>query len=138
MGKRWWTFEHPADVGLAARADDLAGLFEALGEGLARQICPGGVRADKSIPVRVEADDLESLAVEFLAGLVRLFELERFLVGSVHVVKIADGQVVAAAAGEAYDPARHQLGAEIKAVTYHQVRVAREDGGWTARVILDV
>ena len=41
-------------------------------------------------------------------------------------------------AGEPYAPARHDVRTEVKAVTYHQLSVTRQAGGWVARVILDL
>ena len=38
MAKECRTFEHPSDLGLEATADSLGELFEALGEGAARQL----------------------------------------------------------------------------------------------------
>lgn len=139
MAKDCWTFEHPADLGLEARADTLAELFEALGEGMAEQMCPrSSVREKRSLPVQAEGDDLGSLAVEFLTALLRAFHLERFLVARVRVGEVTDNKVQAEVAGESYDPRRHEIGVEIKAVTYHQLSVARQGDGWTARVILDI
>ena len=40
--------------------------------------------------------------------------------------------------GEVYDPARHELYREFKAVTYHDLRVEKTGGIWRARVIFDV
>lgn len=139
MAKRWWTFEHPADLGLAARADSLEELFEALGEGLGRQICPGGaVRPELTRRVEVDSDELGSLAVDFLSELLRLFHLERFVIARVAVEEIVGNALRGEIDGETYDPARHELAAEVKAVTYHQLQVAREGDQWAARVILDV
>ena len=39
---------------------------------------------------------------------------------------------------EPYDPERHPLRTELKAVTYHQLEVARDGDEWTGRVIFDV
>jgi SHS2 domain-containing protein len=37
------------------------------------------------------------------------------------------------------DPARHQMDHEVKAITYHGLRVARQDDGtWLAEVIVDI
>jgi SHS2 domain-containing protein len=41
-------------------------------------------------------------------------------------------------AGEPYDPARHRLRGEVKAITWHELGIVQVDGGWRARVILDV
>ncbi len=44
----------------------------------------------------------------------------------------------ALAAGEPYDPARHELRAAVKAATYHRLSVHEAAGGWEGRVLLDV
>jgi SHS2 domain-containing protein len=54
------------------------------------------------------------------------------------ILYLARSQVTARLRGEAFDPARHQLKQEIKAVTYHQAFVQTTVQGWKGRVILDV
>ena len=139
MGKHCETFEHTADVGLAARADTLGGLFEALAEGLADYICSRqSVRADRTRPVAVRAEDVEALAVDFLWEVMTAIQAGRFMVATARVKEISDTAVAAELAGEAYDPARHELKTEVKAVTYHQLKIAREGEQWIGRVILDL
>jgi len=139
MAKHFETFEHPADIGLQASADSLGGLFEAAAEGLAEQMCPRAtVRPVRAVRIDVAAEDVEALLVDFLSAVLRRFDLDRFLLSSVRVERIDAKAVSAEVRGETYDPARHELAAEIKAVTYHQLAVARDGNGWTARVILDV
>jgi SHS2 domain-containing protein len=41
-------------------------------------------------------------------------------------------------AGEPFDAARHRILREVKAVTYHDVKVERDGEGLTARLILDI
>jgi len=139
MSKHFETFEHPADIGLQAGADSLGGLFEAAAEGLAEQMCPRAtVRPLRTVRIEVRAEDVEALLVDFLSALLRRFDLDRLLVSAVSVERIDETVVSAEVRGETYDPDRHELAAEIKAVTYHQLAVAREGDAWTARVILDV
>ena len=139
MSKHCTTFEHTADLGLEARADTLAELFEALGEGLAGQICPpAAVTGREHKSLTVQAGNREDLLHDFLGELLGLFDLEKFLVREVKVERIDEGAVHAVAAGETYDPARHELDAEIKAVTYHDLTVAQEADQWIGRVVLDI
>ena len=139
MTRHCRTFEHTADVGLEARADSLGELFEAMGEGLAEVICPRqSVKKQKTLKIQVESENVESLLVDFLAELLGLFNLEKFLIAVVRVERIDEKSVAAEVTGEPFDPTRHELGDEIKAVTYHQLNVAREADGWVGRVILDV
>ena len=133
------TFEHTADVGLAASAESLSELFEALAEGLGEVICPRGqVESSQSRPISVEAEDVEALVVDFLAEVLRVIQVEHFCVADVRIADAGPTAVTGELVGESYDPARHELTTEVKAVTYHQLEVRRDDGTWHARVILDI
>ncbi len=141
MAKQVEIFEHTADVGLAARADTLAELLEALAEGLADVVCPRAqvaARERRALAVQEEADDAAGLAVDFLCEVLRLVEVSRFAVASARVLEASPRHLRAELAGEPFDPARHERAAEVKAVTYHQLEVAERDGAWHARVILDL
>jgi SHS2 domain-containing protein len=49
----------------------------------------------------------------------------------------ADG-LEAVVSGEPIDQSRHELKIEVKAATYHELKVEERDGAWAARVIFDV
>jgi len=139
MAKTCRTFDHPADVGLAARGDSLAELFEALAEGLADFVSPrAAVRPAETRTVAARADDVEDLAHDFLSAVLAEIQERRFLVSSVAVGEATESAVRAELRGETYDPSRHEIRAEVKAVTYHQLRVAREGAAWVGTVILDL
>jgi len=139
MAKHCETFEHTADIGLAASADTLGELFEALGEGLAEIICPiRQARARQRRRIAVRAEDVEGLTVDFLAKIMVTIQTDGFVVAAVRVGSITENEVIGHLAGEPFDPARHEFHTEVKAVTYHQLRVARDGEKWTARVILDI
>ncbi len=139
MAKHCETFDHTADVGLDARADTLAELFEALGEGLADVVCPrGSVAEEQTLAVHVEAEDVEALAVDFLCEVLAAIQENRFAVAAVSVEQISEIVVTAELVGESYDDARHEIATEVKAVTYHQLKVARGGDGWVGRIILDL
>lgn len=141
MGRHSELFEHTADVGIRAVADSRAEVYEALAECLADQVCPrSSVEVREARALDVAAEDDEALAVDFLGGLLRLAQVDRFLAHAVRVEMRAEAPPAlrARVEGEPYDPHRHELGPEIKAVTYHLLRVAREGDRWTAQVVLDL
>ncbi len=139
MSRHCTTFDHTADVGLAARADTLGELFQALAEGLADVIClREQVRAAAERIISVSAEDVGALAVDFLWKVMDTIQADHQMVAAVEVREIDDTHVKAALMCEEYDPARHEVLTEIKAVTYHELKIAREDGQWTGRVILDL
>jgi SHS2 domain-containing protein len=136
------TFDHTADVGLTAWADSLGELLAALAEGLTdvicvrSRICPAVVRK-----LDVEAQDPEALAVDFLSRILYIFAVDGFLLAEASVRVLAGGGLTAISAelaGETYDPNRHEIRTEVKAVTYHQIKIAPEGGRWVGRVILDL
>jgi SHS2 domain-containing protein len=53
-------------------------------------------------------------------------------------VSIDPQRLHAIAYGEQYDPARHVLCHEVKAITYHGLSVAQAAAGWEATVIVDI
>ncbi len=139
MTRSCTTFDHTADVGLEARGDTLSELFEALAEGLARFICPSStITAQEVRRVSVQAEDTELLAVDFLWEVMSLIQHRRFVLHAVRVVQVDGTSVTADLSGEPYDAERHELANEVKAVTYHGLRVAEENGRWVGRVILDL
>jgi SHS2 domain-containing protein len=139
MAKHCETFDHTADVGLAAEGDTLAELFEALAEGLADYICPRAqVVPRQTRRIHVRSEDVEALAVDFLCEVMVALESDKFAIASVKVTDANDSAVSAGLAGEPVDPARHEFHTEVKAVTYHRLSVRQADGRWTGRVILDI
>ena len=139
MSKECHTFDHPADVGLAARADSLSELFEALAEGLADFIClRKTVRPAESREVEARAEDREDLVHDFLSAVMSEIQERRFMVASVAVTQASETHVSARLTGEPYDPSRHEIRVEVKAVTYHQLKVWQEGGQWRGKVILDL
>ena len=53
-------------------------------------------------------------------------------------VAVAASGLKATAHGEPIDPARHVLDHEVKAITYHGLRVEPTTDGWQAEVIVDI
>jgi SHS2 domain-containing protein len=76
--------------------------------------------------------------VNWLRELLYLWSGKGFLVHSVDIHDIGAHRITADIVVDSYDPARHALGNEIKAVTYHQITVKRKLTGWEARIIFDI
>ncbi len=133
------TFEHTADVGLTGWGDTFGELVQALGEGLADLVCRReSVRPGERHRLTVEADDAESVLLDFLARLLTFMQAERFCVRDIGVISASPTRVEAEITGEPTDPSRHDLGEEVKAVTYHMLEVRHDGQRWHGRVLLDL
>ncbi len=131
--------DHTADVGLEARGADLAELFSNAARGMFAVIAaPDTVRPSKELLVKAEAEDLENLLVNWLSELLYLSATQGILFCRFDIAQIDPQHIVAKALGEPIDPSRHELYTEIKAVTYHELKVQKQDQRWIARVLFDV
>jgi SHS2 domain-containing protein len=133
------TFDHTADLGLRIRAADLDTLFAEAGSALFSIIVEGlgSVEARQRLDLQIAADDLEYLLFDWLRELLYRFDGEHLLFSrfEVHV----QGLMLSATVwGEPLDRARHQLLHEVKAITYHGLKVERDGDGWLAEVIVDI
>jgi SHS2 domain-containing protein len=133
------TFEHTADLGLRVRAPDLDVLFAEAGACLFSAIVeePGAVRPSQRADLRIDGSDREYLLFDWLRELLYRFD-SRHLLFSRFEVRVGETGLEAAAWGEPFDPARHALAHEVKAITYHGLKVERTGEGWLAEVIVDI
>lgn len=91
--------------------------------------------------VRVEGKDLERLLVRFLAEIVYLLDTERFLLGRVAGLEITAAgekgfELRAELEGEPLGEG-HEIYGDVKAVTYHDLRIEEGDG-FTVQVVVDM
>ena len=132
-------FEHTADLGLRIRAADLDTLFVEAAQALFEAIVPDldSVQQARRVEVRLDSDDREYLLFDWLNQLLYHFDTEHLLFGKFEV-RIGETGLKGSAWGEPLDRNRHQLEHEVKAITYHGLRVEQTAEGWLAEVIVDI
>jgi SHS2 domain-containing protein len=133
------TFDHTADLGLRVRAADLDSLFAEAAECLFAAIVEdlSTVRPAQAVEVRLQAEDREYLLFDWLKALLYHFNAGHLLFRRFEV-KVTDGGLEGRAWGEPLDRGRHELSHEVKAITYHGLRVEQTPAGWEAEVIVDI
>ena len=137
---RWLAYlDHTADEGIEVRAPDLETLFERCAWGMFSILTDmPDVKPATRESVSVEATDREALLLRWLSELNVRHQTRHVLFSRFEVRELTDVSLTADAWGEPIDGARHKVHAEIKAVTYHMLRIERGERGWTARVLFDV
>jgi len=138
-------FEHTADVGIRVHGDTLESSLADAGRALSSLIVEQldeirpveQVRIELPLPA-ASPDALDYLLFDWLSSLLVEFESSG-RVFSEFDVRSTPSCVVADCRGELLDPARHRLGHEVKAITYHQLEFRRTaEGGYTGQVIVDL
>jgi SHS2 domain-containing protein len=128
--------EHPGEVRLRLRAPALGDLAAVAGRALAELELgrkpgqPGGAWRD----VTVQGRDREALLVNWLNELIYLAEAERWVAVEFAVLRASDTELQMRVRGVAVDTAPSQ----VKAATFHGLRIAAVPGGVEADVVLDV
>lgn len=134
-------FEHTADIGAVVRGATLPRLFENAARALFDLLCDRRtVRPRRTVRIVVQGSSLEDLLVRWLSELLYRLETEDLVFSSFAVERV-DRLLFRArgtARGETIDRARHRLRREIKAVTYHQIRLVRGRSAWRVRLVFDV
>ncbi|MGB8959801.1 MAG: archease [Candidatus Aminicenantales bacterium] len=90
--------------------------------------------------VHVTGADREQILVKYLGEVIYLFETRRFLLGKVDGLRIrpqfAGFSLEAVLAGETLSPS-HEITGDVKAVTYHELKIEERDG-FTVQVVVDM
>ena len=132
-------FEHTADLGLRIRAGDLNGLFVEAGKGFASLLVsePAEVRLTETVEFHLEGDDPLFLFFDWLNELLYTFDTRKLILVDFQVA-VDDKGLQATARGETMNASRHRMEHEVKAITYHGLKVQHETDGWLAEVIVDI
>jgi SHS2 domain-containing protein len=131
--------EHTADLGIEVEAESPGELFRRAGLALfSLMVGLEGVKAHEVREEAVEAEGWEDLLHDWLSRLLLRFLQDGFIAATITILDLDATHVHARLTGEKLDYERHDFETEIKAVTYHQLSVACENGRWRARVIFDV
>ena len=137
------TFEHTADVGIRVRAGDEAELFSEAARGLFSLMTANldAVRPLQEVRIELVGENIEELLHDWLAELLFQFHGNRLVLAEFHVAIRGTPPALslsATARGEPIDARRHEIGEEIKAITWHELKVERQPDGWLAEVIVDL
>ena len=132
-------FEHTADLVLRMRAPNLDDLFAEAARALFAAVVEdlATVELRRKIEVQLSGEEREYLLFDWLAELLYHFDAEHLLLGRFEV-HVGDAGLMGSAWGEPLDRARHVLSHEVKAITYHGLKVEQTADGWLAEVIVDI
>jgi len=131
--------EHPADIGFRARGATEPELFANCAHALVSIILDcRDVRPTERFGVCADGSDYESLLVNFLNEVLYFVDGRRIALGRFDIGRLDENGIECVAWGEPRNLERHPPKLVVKAVTYHQLSVRRDDQGWVADVYVDI
>ncbi len=130
-----------ADCALEIEGRDLDDLFETAARALAElMVDPATVPLAVERRVSLAAPRLDLLLYDWLSELILRKDSDREVFPETQV-RVAAGEPASLTAqlrGGVIDRERTALRADAKAVTFHQFGLTPVDGGWRARVVIDI
>ncbi len=131
--------EHTADIGIRASGATLEELFQNAAIGMFSMITDlDRIEDTQALTVKVEAEDREMLLVEWLNELLYHFDSQDMLFNRFIITRLSETGLKAVAYGEPIDHAKHDLKTDVKAATYHMLKIRNVGGVLSAEVIFDV
>jgi len=135
-------FEHTADIGIKVKAKTLKELFQnaalAMFDIIAHKLPTTQHLSPKSKTyiIKQEADTLDELLINWLNELLSLSATKDLIFFDVRIHKLNDKNLQATVAASPVE--NYELNTEIKAATYHGLKLKRNKSDWQAEVIFDV
>ena len=130
---------HTADIGIIAHGEDIYRVFINAAKGLFSLIIDAQeVSVRKYREIEVTAPDREALLVNWLNELIYLVDAEGALFREFDILEITETKLKAKCYGEKINSKKHHLQREVKAATYHQLKIEQSAEGWRAQVIFDI
>ncbi len=131
--------DHTADLGVHIFGRSIKELFENAAFAVFDIITDiDKVEPAKEELVIIEGMDFSDLMVNWLREILFFFNGRDLLIKQARMVKIGHHRIKAKVFYDNFDPERHIIFNEIKAVTYHDIDVSESDGTWKAHVIFDL
>jgi SHS2 domain-containing protein len=132
---RYREVEHTADRAIRVWGRELPNLFVGAAQGMVHLMADlEGVAGTHWRTIALEAIDLESLLVNWLNELLFLTEIEGILFVEHRVEELTGTRLVARAGGVPGEVTK----ARVKAATFHDLRLARDETGWSTTITFDV
>lgn len=137
--KRYEQFPHTADIGVRVFGKDLKELFENAAFAMFDIIADlEGISGDTAVEFDLKAADDEELLVAWLDELLYNFYTKELIFHKFRIDELKDGKLRATAFARPVAANRNRLKTEVKAATYHDLKIKSDSGGYSVEIILDV
>lgn len=137
--KRYELIDHTADIGIKVYGRDLMELFRNAAFAMFDIMADlEGLKTSVTVEVRKSAPNREELLVEWLDDLLYNFYIKGLIFNEFEIMELDDKHIAGRAFGRHIGENRSRLKTEIKAVTYHELKIEEKDNIWQTQLIFDV
>ena len=137
--KRYEQIDHTADVGIKVYGKDLKELFANAAFAMFDIMADlQGLKGSVTVDIKKEAPNSEELLIEWLDELLYNFYTKTLIFNDFQIIELDEKHIVGKATGRHVGENRSRLKTEIKAATYHELKIEQKDGIFQTQLIFDV
>jgi len=136
--------DHTADVQVRCYGFSLEQAFEQTAYSLMKTISPNleKIQIIEKKEITIKAEDKEALLFDFLTEFLYIFDVEGLIFSQVIVEKIRkignEYVLIANASGEKFNRLRHDIGIEVKAITYSYMNIDEKNAKTIIDIVFDI
>ncbi len=145
MKEAGFVFEdHTADVAVRSWGNNLEEVFSQTALALMTTISPNlALITPRTVKkIKIEAEDKEALLFDFLSEFLYIFDVEELIFSEVKVLtlkkEIDEYKLEAIIKGEIFDKNKHEIGIEVKGITYSFMNIEESNDNIEIRIVFDV
>jgi SHS2 domain-containing protein len=137
--KPYELIDHTADIGIKAYGSDLKELFKNAAFAMFDIMADlQGLKTSVTVEVRKDAPNREELLIEWLDELLYNFYTKGLIFSTFEITELDDQHIVGKAHGRHIGENKSRLKTEIKAATYHDLKIEQKENSWQTQLIFDV
>lgn len=131
--------DHTADIAIVLDGDSLNDLFETAFYAF-KEIVINTNDSNVSDDYLLDlcADNYEELLISFLSELNYLILVKKCIIKSIDSLQINEYNLTCNILFDNFNPRKHIIKEEIKAVTYHQFMLEHTEGSYKAKIVFDI
>ncbi len=128
--------DHTADIGIKITAPTLECLF--IDSALAMfDIIGYSVKGvDQKVEISLKSNSIEDLLHDFLSELLYIYETDNIAFSRIKIKKLLKNSLSVTVYGEIVE--QEQAKTEIKAVTYHRLKIEKNEDKYSVEIIFDI
>ncbi len=136
--------EHTADVQVRSWGPSLEEAFSQTAYSLMATITPDLKKITPKIEkkITIKAEDKEALLFDFLSEFLYIFDVDELVFSQIYVSKIEkfndNYKLQATLKGEKFDLDKHEIGIEVKAITYSFMNIEEKHASTIIDIVFDI
>ncbi|MCB4792230.1 MAG: archease [Elusimicrobia bacterium] len=135
--KKFSFFSHTADAGMRVCGKNIRQVFENAAKGLNDYL---KIRINKrklKVKIKLKGNSYEGLIVQWLNELLYIIYSKRVIFTSYRLIELTERSLKAEATARKLLEGSH-FSREIKAVTYHNIKIVKTKNGYSTKLIFDI